>query len=113
MLNGSLAGWSVCYALFALQWSGLQYADHAFSPLNAHDGAWDLTVNPVSRMFFLNYHYHLAHHRNPSRSWINLPSLVDHERHRPAYGRIWLRMWLGPRVPPDGDNVRHPSIEDA
>lgn len=106
VLDGSLVGWLVCYACFALQWSGLQYADHAFSPLDSKDGAWDLRVNPVSRMFFLNYHYHLAHHRNPSSSWITLPSLVDHQRPRPGYARMWLRMWLGPRMLPNSELLR-------
>ena len=34
LLGVSLKGWAICYAAFAFMWSSLQYADHAFSPLD-------------------------------------------------------------------------------
>jgi fatty acid desaturase len=99
-LELTLAGWACCYAAFAVNWSALQYADHAWSPLDVRDGAWDLRVNPLVRALFLNYHYHLAHHRHPKVPWIHLPRFVDPSRPRPAFLRIYLEMWRGPRVLP-------------
>lgn len=92
--------WLLCYGAFAVQWSGLQYADHAFSPLERRTGAWDLRVNPVSRLLFLNYHYHRAHHEHPAVPWVHLPRLVDSTAPQPRYWRIWLAMWRGPRPLP-------------
>lgn len=90
-------GWALCYAAFAVHWSGLQYADHAFSPLDPHDGAWNLRANPLSRALFLNYHHHLAHHRHPTTPWLYLGQHVDDSSPRPSFLSIWLAMWRGPR----------------
>lgn len=97
MLDLSVTGWALCYATFAVHWSGLQYADHAFSPLDPQDGAWNLRANPVSRLLFLNYHHHLAHHRHPNTPWLYLGEYVDRGEPRPSFLRIWLSMWRGPR----------------
>jgi fatty acid desaturase len=96
-LDLSFTGWALCYAAFAVHWSGLQYADHAFSPLDAHDGAWNLRANPFSRALFLNYHLHLAHHRHPNTPWLYLGEHVDESQPRPSFLGIWLTMWRGPR----------------
>ena len=55
-------GWLAAYYLFALHWSALQYVDHAWSPRDIRDGAWNLRVFAPVRWIALNYHYHLAHH---------------------------------------------------
>jgi fatty acid desaturase len=94
------SGWLACYAAFAINWSSLQYADHAFSPLDAQTGAWNLRVNPVTRLFFLNYHYHLAHHQNPHVPWLHLGQFIDAQVERPAFWRMYLSMWRGPRLMP-------------
>ena len=96
-LDLDLAGWALCYGAFAVHWSALQYADHAFSPLDAHDGAWDLRVNGVSRALFLNYHFHRAHHRSPTTPWLHLRALVDPREPQPSFLGVWLSMWRGPR----------------
>ncbi|HKO59313.1 MAG TPA: fatty acid desaturase [Thermoanaerobaculia bacterium] len=93
-------GWLACYAAFAVNWSSLQYADHAFSPLDVRDGAWNLRVNPVTRLLFLNYHHHLAHHQNPHVPWLHLGQFVDERAERPRFWRVWLAMWRGPRPLP-------------
>ena len=100
-LDLSFTGWALCYAAFAVHWSGLQYADHAFSPLDPHDGAWNLRANPVSRALFLNYHYHLAHHRHPNTPWLYLGRHVEKREPQPSFLGVWLRMWRGPRRLPD------------
>jgi fatty acid desaturase len=96
-LDLSFWGWALCYAAFAVHWSGLQYADHAFSPLDAQDGAWNLRANAFSRTMFLNYHYHLAHHRHPDTPWLYLGTHVDASEPQPSFLRVWLSMWRGPR----------------
>jgi fatty acid desaturase len=100
-LDLNLVGWALCYAAFAVHWSGLQYADHAFSSLDPHDGAWNLRANPVSRLLFLNYHLHLAHHRHPQTPWLYLAQHVDPREPQPSFLAVWLSMWRGPRrLPP-------------
>lgn len=99
-LDLTLVGWLACYAAFAVQWSGLQYADHAFSPLDPREGAWNLRAPRLLRWAFLNYHDHLAHHREPTASWIHLPALVRADEVRPHYVAMWLTMWRGPRPLP-------------
>ncbi len=99
-LDLTVTGWLCCYLAFGLNWSALQYADHAFSPLHVVEGAWDLRVHPLVQSLFLNYHLHLAHHRNPTTPWYRLPSKVDKRRYRPSFLRMYARMWRGPRPAP-------------
>lgn len=105
-LDLSWQGWLLCYAAFALNWSSLQYADHAFSPLDPEAGAWNLRVPSVVRWVFLNYHFHLAHHRHPNASWIHLPRLADPSTPRPHFLAIWWSMWRGPRPYPGPEQDR-------
>jgi fatty acid desaturase len=108
-LDLTFVGWALCYAAFAVQWSGLQYADHAFSPLDLRDGAWNLRVNAVTRALFLNYHLHQAHHQHPGAPWIHLRRLVDPGQPQPSYLGVWLAMWGGPRPLPASPESRSPQ----
>lgn len=89
-------GWILCYLTFALFWSSLQYADHAYSVVDIRNGAWNLKINPITKAFFLNYHDHLAHHQHPNVPWIHLPKFIDPAAERPHFWSIYLRMWKGP-----------------
>jgi len=89
--------WLLCHSCFAVSWSALQYADHAFSPLDPKEGAWNLRVTPPVRWLFLNYHYHLTHHQAPHLPWIHLPTRVVPGSPQPSFWRIYLRMWRGPQ----------------
>ncbi len=93
-LDLSWWGWLSCYSAFALMWSSLQYTDHAFSPLDSHEGAWNLHVPQWLQSVFLNYHLHLAHHQNPQVPWRYLPVYT---RKGPSFIRVWLACWRGPR----------------
>jgi len=93
-------GWLLCYAAFAVNWSSLQYADHAWSELDVRDGAWNLRVNKVVQYLFLNYHHHKAHHQHPEVPWLHLARHVDFNEPRPSFLKIWLSMWRGPRPLP-------------
>ena len=92
-----------CYGAFALHWSVLQYADHAWSARNVRDGAWNLKVLPPFRWIALNYHYHLAHHQHPDVPWYQLPRLVDSAIRQPSFWRVYFSLWKGVRpAPPMG-----------
>lgn len=93
-------GWLVCYAAFGVNWSSLQYADHAWSQLDVREGAWNLRVNTLVQWLFLNYHHHKAHHQHPEVPWLYLGEHVDFSEDRPSFARIWLSMWRGPRPLP-------------
>lgn len=98
VLSLNWGGWLLCYAAFAFNWSSLQYADHAFSPLDVKNGAWNLRTHRLVRALLLNYPLHRAHHQHPEASWIELPRLVDpNEEPQPGYLENWLRMWRGPQ----------------
>lgn len=102
-LDLNWTGWGCCYLAFALNWCSLQYADHAFSPCDPVQGAWNLRVHPIIRAFFLNYHYHKAHHEHPKVPWIYLGRYIDPEEFRPWFGSIYWLMWRGPKpLPADG-----------
>jgi len=86
-----------CYWLFGMVWGSLQYADHAWSPREVLKGAWNLKVNPITRFFFLNYHYHQVHHVNPKLPWNHLPRHVDPHAPQPSFWKVYFEMWKGPR----------------
>lgn len=97
ILGVTWLAWLLCYTIFAINWSSLQYADHAWSELDTVNGAWNLRINPLVRALFLNYHHHRAHHQNPRVSWRHLHYLIDQSKPRPYFLRIYLMMWKGPR----------------
>jgi fatty acid desaturase len=97
LLDLRLAGWLACYWSFALLWCSMQYSTHAWTPRDVRNGAWNLRTNRLARAIFLNYHDHLAHHRHPRVPWIHLPRLVTAGEVRPAWWRIYLSLWRGPR----------------
>lgn len=100
LLDLTWQGWLLCYWAFALHWSALQYVDHAWSPRDIVNGAWNLKVLPISRALALNYHDHLAHHRHPQAPWNQLPALVDPDEQRPTFWRIYFSLWKGTRPAP-------------
>jgi fatty acid desaturase len=96
-------GYLACHALFALHWSVLQYADHAWSARDTRNGAWNLKVLPPSRWLALNYHCHLAHHQHPQVPWYELPKWVDPKARQPSFWRVYFSLWKGVRpAPPMG-----------
>lgn len=101
-LDLSLVGWLACYWAFGLNWSSVQYSDHAGSPRDVIEGAWNLRFWPFARWTFLNYNFHLAHHRQPHVPWIHLPTLVRPGDARPSFWSIYLRLWRGAQPAPAG-----------
>ena len=101
-LDLTVAGWLACYFAFGLMWSSLQYADHAFSALCRHEGAWNLKVGRLTRAMFLNYHDHLGHHRDFSIRWQDLPNHAHAGVKRGWIAMLYL-MWRGPRLLPGSE----------
>jgi fatty acid desaturase len=93
-------GWLLCHWAFALHWSALQYVDHAWSPRDVVDGAWNLKASAFARLTALNYHDHLAHHRWPQVPWNRLPEFVDPAEPRPSFWAIYRSLWGGVRPAP-------------
>ena len=102
LLDLSWVGWLACYWAFALNWSALQYVDHAWSVRDVHDGAWNLKVGRLTRALFLNYHFHQVHHRAPDVPWIHLPRFVDPTQPQPSFWQIYFSLWGGARPAPPG-----------
>jgi fatty acid desaturase len=92
VLDLTWQGWALSYFLFALHWSSFQYVDHAWSPRDVVEGAWDLRVFAPVRWLALNYHYHLAHHRHPTAPWTRLPALAT-RRGQPSYWQVYRSLW--------------------
>jgi fatty acid desaturase len=103
LLDLNWQGWLLAHWFFALYWSALQYVDHAWSARDVVEGAWNLRVPGPIRWVALNYHLHLAHHRQPEASWVELPKLVDPDEYQPTFVDIYLSLWGGVRpAPPMG-----------
>ena len=94
-LGLSLAGWLACYWAFGINWSSVQYTDHADTPRHVTEGAWNLRFTKLSQALFLNYNFHLAHHRDPSIPWQQLPCHVKAGDANPSFWPIYARLWLG------------------
>jgi len=102
LLELNWAGWLICYWSFGLVWSATQYVIHAWTVRSVRDGAWNLSVNPIVRAIFLNYHLHLAHHRNPNVPWLYAPQYVGLNETRPTFWSIYFSLWGGARPAPPG-----------
>ncbi len=100
MLGLDWIGWLACYWAFGLNWSSLQYTDHAWSPRDVHEGAWNLKFWPITQAIFLNYNLHLVHHRRPDIPWIHLPRFVRAGDPNPSFWTIYLPLWGGARPAP-------------
>lgn len=102
-LDLTVPGTVLCYWAFALHWSVLQYADHAWSTRDTLRGAWNLRVLAPFRWIALNYHYHQAHHGHPQVPWYELPKWVSDTEPQPSFWRIYFSLWKGVRpAPPMG-----------
>jgi fatty acid desaturase len=101
-LGLSFIGWLACYWAFGLNWSSLQYTDHAYSSRDVHEGAWNLRFWPLTRAIFLNYNLHLVHHRRPDIPWLHLPRYVRADDANPSFWSIYWPLWLGARPAPPG-----------
>lgn len=106
-LDINFSSWLLCYGAFGINWSSLQYADHAWSELDTVNGAWNLRVHPFIRWCFLNYHCHHAHHKYTQVSWLYLPKFMDKNLPRPSFWKIYCLMWFGPKLMSEHKNMHN------
>jgi fatty acid desaturase len=99
-------GWLACYWAFGLNWSSLQYTDHAWSPRDVCEGAWNLRFWRITQAIFLNYNLHLVHHREPAIPWSHLPQFVREDDPNPSFWSIYLSLWGGARAAPVQGNAK-------
>ncbi|HUR20323.1 MAG TPA: fatty acid desaturase [Vicinamibacterales bacterium] len=102
LLDLSWARVLLCYGAFGVAWSSLQYTDHAWSPRDVYEGAWNLRVWTVAQTVLLNYNLHLAHHRRPDVPWIHLPKFVKPGDAAPSFSSIYWPLWRGAAPAPPG-----------
>ncbi|MDC1175125.1 fatty acid desaturase [Bacteriovoracaceae bacterium] len=95
-LNLTFFDWIITYWTFAILWSSLQYTDHAWSKRSIREGAWNLKVSKATHLIWLNYHYHLNHHKSPNTSWLHLPKITQERDLNPGFWEIYFRLWKGP-----------------
>lgn len=106
LLDLNWFGWLLCHYVFALHWSALQYVDHAYSPRDILNGAWNLRVSKLARLLLLNYHCHQVHHQHPKIPWLYLPKLVNAPEKQPSFWSIYFRLWRGAQpAPPMGSKA--------
>lgn len=94
-LGLTVTGGLACYWAFGINWSSVQYTDHADTPRHVTEGAWNLRFTKLSQALFLNYNFHLVHHRDPSIPWQQLPRHVRVGDANPSFWPIYARLWLG------------------
>jgi len=106
LLDLNWVGWLSCYWAFGLNWSSVQYTDHAGSPRDVLEGAWNLKFWRVSQALFLNYNFHLVHHRRPDIPWVYLPRMAQSDDPNPSFWPIYLRLFFGARLAPEGSGPK-------
>jgi fatty acid desaturase len=85
-----------CYAAFAFFWANQQYIYHVRTPRHVIEGAFDLRLwRPLQRLY-LNFNFHLTHHRAVSVPWIYLPRVAEAPPTR-GYLATYLGLWSPPR----------------
>ncbi len=100
-LTWSAVGW--CYAAFAFSWASQQYIYHIRTPRHLVEGALNLRLHAPLRLLYLNFNYHLTHHRAPKVPWLHLPAATGEPPSQP-YWRTYLRLW----APPQPVAMAHP-----
>ena len=93
--NGLNLDWqslALCYATFAFSWSSQQYIYHVRTPRHLIEGAYDLSVWTPIQWLYLNFNFHLQHHKAVNVPWLYMHKrTVDKPKRRylPTYIAIW------------------------
>jgi fatty acid desaturase len=83
---------------FGFIWSTLQYLHHYGTVRDVERGAYNVRTWQVFDLIWLNHHWHLNHHLQPTVPWLYLPTLkADGERAPVGFWSAYFRMWRGPR----------------
>ena len=84
-----------CYAAFGFSWSSQQYIYHVRSPRHLVEGAFNLRLWRPLELLYLNFNYHLTHHRGVSVPWIHLRAATE-DLPTEGYLATYLRLWRPP-----------------
>lgn len=85
-----------CYGAFAFSWSSQQYIYHVRTPRHLIEGAYDLKLWAPLQWLYLNFNYHLSHHRQPNVPWLYMP-LVAQSAPTQGYLSTYLALWAPPQ----------------
>ncbi len=86
---------AIAYAAFAFSWSSQQYIYHVRSPRHLVEGALNLMLWRPLELLYLQFNYHLTHHRAVSIPWIHMRRATA-ERPTEGYLAAYLRLWRPP-----------------
>ncbi|MDX5298365.1 MAG: fatty acid desaturase, partial [Gammaproteobacteria bacterium] len=106
LLALTLSGVALCYAAFAFSWSSQQYVYHVRTPRHLIEGAYDLKLWTPLRWLYLNFNYHLSHHRAVAVPWLYMPE-VAREQPRLGYLDRYLSLWQPPQPVDQAWPVEH------
>lgn len=106
LLGLGVAAVAVCYAAFAFSWSSQQYIYHVRTPRHLIEGAYDLKLWAPLQALYLNFNYHLGHHRAPNVPWLYMPALAQ-EAPTQSYALTYLALWAPPQPVEQAWPVEH------
>lgn len=106
MLDMNWQAVAICYAAFAFSWSSQQYIYHVRTPRHLIEGAFDLKLWRPVQWLYLNFNYHLSHHRAPNVPWLHMPQVATC---RPTQGYLhtYLKLWRPPQPVEQAWPVEH------
>jgi fatty acid desaturase len=82
---------------FGFIWSTLQYIHHYETPRDVQKGARNVKAWRIFDMIWLNHHWHLNHHLNPTTPWVYLPNLKTEGAEPVPFWKAYFQQWRGPR----------------
>jgi fatty acid desaturase len=100
----------MAYLLHGFVWSSQNYVNHAFSERDIVQGAHNLKMPLVVRLFYLNFNFHLAHHQFPKVPWIHLPAFIRQEKQAYSFWQIYVRLWKGPELTNEPSPALKPEV---
>lgn len=95
VLRLDVAAVAIAYAAFAFSWSSQQYIYHVRSPRHLVEGAFNLKLWRPLELLYLQFNYHLTHHRAVSIPWIHLRRATA-ELPTQGYLATYWRLWRPP-----------------
>ncbi len=96
LLQLNFIGVLLCYLAFAFSWSSQQYIYHVRTPRHLIEGAYDLKLWQPMQWLYLNFNFHLQHHRYPKVAWLYMNS-IGSERPIRSYLTTYLALWQPPQ----------------
>lgn len=83
------------YIGFAFSWSSQQYIYHIRTPRHLVEGAYNLRLWAPLQALYLNFNYHLSHHRDVRVPWIHMRNFPAEPTTR-GYFATYLEIWAPP-----------------